>query len=343
MSVPVSTANSIASGRRSIGKHIVSEPKTIERRIMSVRKNTASSVERVPRAVAGNAAGPMGIADLEVMATALAADTAVAKGITVGEVRTVAEAALDTKRVASQFTQGIQQPGGPIALTGLFIAGWFFGSSSLHGAIDTAWLEQPWPRQHVRELEVGRYPVRWRQHIDATQGLLAGVAFTAPLDRERVWELATAVTDLQGISPHIVSVALDEDAPERQVVRLELQVLWKRVALRFEIERNPPSAVRFQFSHDQLGTYRGVCTFAEAGGGTRIAASTQLQPSRPRPLQLILALERIVLLRGVRGFLERCEQEANRYLISHYGTMSLLWMRSSRLSSPRRRCSPACS
>lgn len=39
---------------------------------------------------------------------------------------------------------------------------------------------------------------------------------------------------------------------------------------------------------------------------TVVACATQLIPSRPIPGRLVLLLERMVILRGVRGFLDSC-------------------------------------
>ena len=53
--------------------------------------------------------------------------------------------------------------------------------------VDTSMLERPWPKAKTSELEVGRYPVRWRHIASKKQGILAGVSFDVPLGRDETW------------------------------------------------------------------------------------------------------------------------------------------------------------
>ncbi len=179
--------------------------------------------------------------------------------------------------------------------------------------IDTAFIEQPWPRQLVRELEVGRYPVRWRQHASHADGLFAGVRFTAPLAQQRVWDLANDYHDIGTMTPGVTSVRFLEQTPTRQVIQVDVKVLWKSLRLTFEVEQVPPQAVRFRLVNKLLGEYRGVCLFEEqppAANGrpaTAVALSTWLKPARPVPIGLLMTVERVILLKGVREFLATCE------------------------------------
>lgn len=180
------------------------------------------------------------------------------------------------------------------------------------GSIDTAFIEQPWPRQWVRELEVGPHPVRWRQRASKQDGLFAGVRFTAPLPRQRVWELANRYDDIGTLTPGVTAVRFLEQSPTRQVIQIDVKVLWKTLRLTFEVEQTPPEAIRFRLVNELLGEYRGVCRFEEAAPGadgrpaTALELSTWLKPARPVPAGLLLAVERMVLLQGARGFLETC-------------------------------------
>ena len=54
----------------------------------------------------------------------------------------------------------------------------------LADTIQTQFLQRTWPGERVDELEVGRTPVRWRQRASRTEGLLGGVRFTVPLERQ---------------------------------------------------------------------------------------------------------------------------------------------------------------
>src|SRR3989338_6929263 len=78
--------------------------------------------------------------------------------------------------------------------------------AALAGTIDTAFLEQPWPNQRVRQTEVGRHPVTWRQRAGKEAGIFAGVKFTLPLDREATWRLANEYQDVGHITPGVTAV-----------------------------------------------------------------------------------------------------------------------------------------
>jgi hypothetical protein len=181
------------------------------------------------------------------------------------------------------------------------------------GTIDTEWLQQPWPKQIVRYLEVGRYEVQWRQRANRREGVYAGVRFTAPLDQASVWEKTSDFSDIGRMTPGVVAVRTLEQGPTRQVIQLDVQVLWKSLQLTFEVEQDPPEAMRFRLVNELLGEYRGVCWLKAAPAGTVVELATWLKPARPIPTSLLLFVERKVFLDGVRNFLEECE----RYPPSH--------------------------
>src|SRR3990167_6270956 len=81
--------------------------------------------------------------------------------------------------------------------------------------IDTEFLKLPWPKERVQELEVGRYPVRWRQRVSRKEGLFAGVRFEAPLDRQGVWDRANDYTDVGRMTPGVTGVRFLEQTPTR--------------------------------------------------------------------------------------------------------------------------------
>lgn len=181
-------------------------------------------------------------------------------------------------------------------------------------AIETEFLQRAWPEQVVQQLEVGRSEVRWRQRASRTDGLFAGVTFTAPADRARVWRMATAYDDIGRITPGVLAVRYLERQLTRQVIQVDLKVLWRTLRLTFEVEQEPPSAIRFQLIHQSIGEYRGVCLFQEVPSTngassmeTRVELSTWYQPSRPVPMRLLLLVERMTLLRGTKSFLRACE------------------------------------
>ena len=188
------------------------------------------------------------------------------------------------------------------------------------GTIDTAFIEQPWPKQRMRETEVGRYPLRWRQRASKRDGIFAGVRFQAPRDRQAVWTMANEYDDIGTITPGVTAVRYLERTPERQVIQLDMKVLWKTLTLTFEVEQDPPKTIRFRWADRRFGEYRGVCVFQEAppsaenaAAATDVELSTWLKPSRPVPMGLLLTVERMTLLRAAREFLEACEshQEAS--------------------------------
>ena len=181
------------------------------------------------------------------------------------------------------------------------------------GTIDAAFLKPPWPRQVVREFEVGRYPVRWRQRASRTDGLFVGVRFDAPLGRQAVWERANDYTDIGRITPGVTAVRFLERSPTRQVIQLDVKILWKMVRLTFEVEQDPPKEIRFRWADRQFGEIRGLCVFEEPrdsterpGGrpaATTIEMMTWFKPSRPVPLGVLLVVERMAVLHAVKDFL----------------------------------------
>ncbi len=193
-----------------------------------------------------------------------------------------------------------------------------FGLAGLVGAgtIATDVLQRhPWPREWAKEFEVGRAPVVWRQGYSRTDGIFGGVVFTAPLPRQQVWELANDYTDIGLVTPGVQAVRFLEQTPTRQVIQIDVKVLWKDLRLTFEVEQEPPRAIRFRLANRALGEYRGLCRFeeragaADSSGETDVELSTWLQPARPVPARLLLLVQRMTFLRGVRGFLESCEQQ----------------------------------
>ncbi len=200
----------------------------------------------------------------------------------------------------------------PLALIVLLAA-----APAAAGTIDTAFIEQPWPKQRIRETEVGRYPVRWRQRASKQDGIFAGVRFQAPRDRQTVWTLANDYEDIGTITPGIVAVRYVEQEPTRQVIEMDVKILWKMLTLTFEIEQDPPNAIRFRWADRRFGEYRGVCVFREvadpaegAMAATDVELSTWLKPSRPVLMGLLLGVERMTLLRATREFLEACDGNA---------------------------------
>ena len=185
------------------------------------------------------------------------------------------------------------------------------------GTIDTDFLQQPWPKQRVRETEVGRYAVRWRERASKQDGIFAGVRFSAPLDRQATWNLANAYHDIGAMTPGVTAVRVIEQSENRQVIQIDVKVLWKTLRLNFEVEQEPPHAIRFRLANQALGEYRGLCVFEEPPGRTAGAPAktatdvelvTWLKPSRPVPMGLLLIVERMTLLQGARAFLESCDQ-----------------------------------
>lgn len=177
------------------------------------------------------------------------------------------------------------------------------------GSIDTSVLEQHWPKQRVKEYEVGKYPVQWRQAVKGKgEEIFAGSSFTAPAGHETVWNMAADYTDLGTMTPGVERVQFLEDTPTRQVIQIEMKVLWKTLRLVFEIEREPPTVARFRMASDLVGEYRGFCRMRPEGGQTQVELATWLRPAVRVPTGLILWVERAVMLKGIRGFLEACER-----------------------------------
>ncbi len=176
------------------------------------------------------------------------------------------------------------------------------------GTIDTSFIEQEWPKQLVREFEVGRHQIRWRQRGSRRDGIFAGVRFASRLPRAQVWALATNYRDVSPKIPGVAAMRFVEATPLRQVIEIEMHVLFRRFVLRFEVEQEPPSAIRFRLVNAALGEFRGMCLFADAAPGTAMELAIWIKPVRPLPIGFLLAAERMILLQGVRNFLDSCEQ-----------------------------------
>lgn len=176
------------------------------------------------------------------------------------------------------------------------------------GSIDTTLLEQRWPKQREREFEVYKYPVRWRQRVTKREGIFAGAKFLSPSPLQRTWDLATDYADVGRMTPGVSSVRFLENTPARQVVEVDVKVLWKDLTLTFEVEQDPPRAIRFRLVNDFIGEYRGVGLFHPEGEGAAVELTTWIQPAVKISPGLILWAERVVMMKGIRKFLETCEQ-----------------------------------
>ena len=176
------------------------------------------------------------------------------------------------------------------------------------GTIGTGLLEQPWPKQREHTYEVGRVPVRWRQQVRAREGIFAGARFTAPLGRERAWALTGDYSDLGAMTPGVTAVRVLEQTPTRQVIEVDVKVLWKSVRLHFEMEQEPPETLRFRMNTPALGDYLGVARLRPVSSGqTEIELSTWLSPTVRVPRGLVIWVERGAMLGGIRNFLKTCE------------------------------------
>ena len=182
------------------------------------------------------------------------------------------------------------------------------GASAAFAAIDTSFIEGPWPKERVRQTEVGRYPVRWRSRIAKGEGIFAGVRFTAPLDVQTIWGMTSDYQDIGTKVPGVKRVRILERSETREVIAIDVQVLWKKLTLTFEVERDPPRASRFRLVNELLGEYRGIALYTPQERGTAVELSTWLKTAAPVPAGLLLGVERMALLQGAREFLEDCDR-----------------------------------
>ncbi len=186
------------------------------------------------------------------------------------------------------------------------------------GTIDTDFIQQPWPKQWVHVYEVGRYQVRWRQRASKKDGLFAGVRAEVASSRSAVWGPANDYADLGRMMPGVTAVKVVDEGPNRHVIHVDIKVLWKQLHLTFEVEQDPPNAIRFRLANEALGEFRGVTTLEELpqdgtasqpSPKTVVEVSTWLKAAHPVPMRLLLYVERRSLLRGMRDFLRSCEQQ----------------------------------
>ncbi len=182
-------------------------------------------------------------------------------------------------------------------------------SRTASATIDTTDLEAPWPKQHVRELEVRRHHVRWRQYASGKDGIFVGARFVSPASVADAWNISADYGELKRLTPGVKSVRVIEESPTREIVETEIKVLWKTIRLRFEVERDPPRAVRFRLVHQHIGEYRGVCLIQPHGEReSEVEMITWLKPAVRLPTGLILSIQRMVFLQGIRNYLADCER-----------------------------------
>lgn len=172
----------------------------------------------------------------------------------------------------------------------------------------------------MRELEVGRYPVRWRQRASRREGVFAGLEFDAPCSRAQLWQQTTDYADFQEKVPGVSRVTVREESPVRRTIDIEMRVLWRTFRLAFEVEEARAAdhdEIRFRLAHEVIGEYRGVCWLRDppaAPGAqpdrahTTVGLATWLKPARPVPMGLILLTERMAFLHGVQNFLESLDR-----------------------------------
>ena len=189
--------------------------------------------------------------------------------------------------------------------------GWLLLSATTAAwTIDTEELLKPWPRQTVRELEVGRTPVRWRQRVSRADGLWTSLRFEAPLPLQTTWELSNQYEDVSRITPGVTALRYLEKSERREVIQIDVKALWKSVTLTFEIEQEPPRDVRFRWRDQRFGEIIGACTFTASPDAQRtmVEMATRFRARRPVPLGLLAAFERITMLKAVKSFLRTCDQ-----------------------------------
>ena len=210
-----------------------------------------------------------------------------------------------------------------ITIAAIFTASALAAISSkplLADSIDTGFIEQAWPKQQVRHLEVSRYGVTWRQRASKTEGIFAGARFPAAAAQETVWALATDYSSVGAMTPGVSAVTVLEETPVRQVIQIDVKVLWKPLRLLFEIEQDRPRAVRFRLTNPVVGEYRGALLLKPDGPqSTQLELVTWLRPGVRLPQGLILGVERMVLLQGIRHFISACEEESARIRASTGG------------------------
>ena len=96
-------------------------------------------------------------------------------------------------------------------------------------------------------------------------------------------------------------------------IQMDVKVLWKSLTLNFEIEKDPPRLLRFRLMNPSVGEYRGLCRYEEhvdpktGRTMTSVDLATWLDPAKPVPLRILLAVERMAMLQGARKFLEACD------------------------------------
>jgi hypothetical protein len=188
-------------------------------------------------------------------------------------------------------------------------------------AIDTTELEQPWPTQRMRVTEVGTHAVHWRQWDGKDRGLFGSMEFVVPYPLDVVWEQSTNLDDIVAVSPDIQSMRIVETAGHRTVVEAKVRVLWRVVTMVFEIEETPQEVVRFRLYHSETGEYVGMTRFtpvtaeqapATDGEHTGMVVSTRFRFARQVPGAVVLPLQRMILLRGMKRFMEGCQEKLSR-------------------------------
>lgn len=156
--------------------------------------------------------------------------------------------------------------------------------------------------------------MRWKHAASKKDGILASVRFTVPLDQAETWSRSNAYQDVGQTIPGVQAVRYIERSDTREIIELDVKVLWRELTLHLDIEKQAPGLLRFQMRNPGIGEYRGLCRYeavtdpATGQPATEVDLSTWLVPAKPIPLRLLLAVERMAMLQGAKRFLEAAEQ-----------------------------------
>ncbi len=182
------------------------------------------------------------------------------------------------------------------------------------GSIQTGDLTHKWVEYSERTYEVRRYDVDWRWRVSSDEKIHTGLSFTLPFPRQLLWNQSLKYSLIGEKTRGVKKIEVLYQDAHREIVQVTLKVLWKTATLKIEFERNEPREIRFQIDHSKFGHFRGVVEFKEvprAGDHLQKATEGELtavfQPAYDLPSGIVLMVQRMVLLRGLRAYFELCE------------------------------------
>ncbi len=168
-----------------------------------------------------------------------------------------------------------------------------------------------------REYEVHKYVVTWYAMAPGENKLYSRASYDLPFPRQLIWDEAIKYEQVAKSARGVKRLDVLYEDEHKQVVELAIKVLWTDWVFQFEIEREAPRTMTFRVDHPKLGQCRGYSEFTEKGkvgasemAQTHVELVMSLEPAVSVPDNMVLMIQKMIVLRGLRSFFELCEVAA---------------------------------